>query len=259
MDVVHLHAGLAMPENVPACQTIHGNCRERTVFHPNSIFVSKNHANNHGAQAFVHNGLDARDYPEIDFETQRESFVFLAKAAWRVKNLKGAIQVAKRADAPLEVLGGTRLNFKMGFRFTLSPNVHFHGMVGDQEKAFFLNRARGLIFPVLWPEPFGIALIEALYYGVPVFGTPYGSLPEIISSEVGVLSDSASVLAESAKDWSRFDRRAIHGYWRKHFTAEMMAKKYLEYYALILSGQNLHEAAIFSPPVRVSRMMPWVN
>lgn len=257
VDVVHLHSGFAMPENVPACQTIHGNCRDRTLFHPNSIFVSKNHATNHGAVAFVHNGLDSRDYPAVDFSHERDAFVFLAKAAWRVKNLKGAIQVSKYADAPLEVLGGYRLNFKMGFRLTLSPRVHFHGMVGDQEKAFYLNRARGLIFPVRWPEPFGVALIEALYFGVPVFGTPYGSLPEIVSPEVGVLSDSATLLGEAAQDWSRFDRGAIHAYWRSNFTAEVMAKNYLEYYTSILDGQHLHDAPIDSPTVRLNSMMPW--
>ena len=259
VDIVHLHGGFAMPETVPACQTIHGNCREETTFHPNSIFVSKSHAMNHGAHTFVHNGLDPRDYPAIDLSANRDSFVFLAKAAWRVKNLKGAIQVSHHADAHLEVLGGHRLNFKMGFRFTLSPNIHFHGIVGDQEKAFYLNRARGLIFPVLWPEPFGVALIEALYFGVPIFGTPYGSLPEIVSTEVAVLSDSARTLGEAAKDWTRFDRRAIHDYWRNRFTAEIMARKYLDYYTSILDGQNLHEAPIHSPPVRVSKMMPWIN
>jgi len=112
---------------------------------------------------------------------------------------------------------------------------------------------------VLWPEPFGIALIEALYFGVPVFGTPYGSLPEIVSPEVGVLSDSAKVLGEAAKDWSRFDRKAINDYWQKYFTAEMMAKKYLEYYTSILDGQSLHEAPIDSPPVRLSATMPWLR
>jgi glycosyltransferase involved in cell wall biosynthesis len=115
----------------------------------------------------------------------------------------------------------------------------------------------GLIFPVLWPEPFGVALIEALYFGVPVFGTPYGSLPEIVSPEVGVLSDSPQILGEAARDWSRFDRKAIHHYWQKHFTAEEMAKKYLAYYTSILDGQNLHKAPIISLPVRVSAMLPW--
>ena len=259
VDIVHLHSGFDMPLEIPACQTIHGNCRETTIFHPNSVFVSSNHARNHGATEFVHNGLDARDYGETNFDVQRESFVFLAKAAWRVKNVKGAIRVAELADSPIDVLGGYRLNFKMGFRFTLSRSAHFHGMVDDSVKIPYLRQARGLIFPVLWPEPFGVAVIESLYFGTPVFATPYGSLPEIVNQDVGFLSNSAENLADAAMQWESFDRRAIHEYWKKSFSAEVMAKKYIQYYSRILDGESLHASPILSRPVRVAQMMPWMG
>ncbi|MCB6745861.1 glycosyltransferase, partial [Anaerostipes hadrus] len=86
-------------------------------------------------------------------------------------NVRGAIRVARRAGRPLEVLGGYRLNLKMGFRLTLDPNARFHGMVDDAGKAAILGRAAGLLFPVRWHEPFGIAVIEAMYFGLPVFAT----------------------------------------------------------------------------------------
>ena len=258
-DIVHLHSGFDIPIDIPACQTIHGNCREITTFHPNSIFVSSNHAKNHGASAFVHNGLDGREYGPVDFDVSRHSFVFLAKAAWRVKNVKGAIRVAELARSPIDILGGNRLNFKMGFRFTTSTKAHFHGMVDDSVKIPFLRHARGLIFPVLWPEPFGVAVIESLFFGTPVFATPYGALPEIINGEVGFLSNSASELADIAMQWETFDRKYIHEYWKKNFSAEVMSKKYLECYTSILDGQNLHPSSIVSEPVRVSQMMPWVT
>ena len=259
VDIVHLHSSFDMPSDIPACQTIHGNCRETTIFHPNSIFVSSNHAQNHGATAFVHNGLDGRDYGKPDFNTPRSSFVFLAKAAWRLKNVKGAIRVAKLAKSPIDILGGNRLNFKMGFRLTLSPNAHFHGMVDDSVKIPYLRQARGLIFPVLWPEPFGVAVIESLYFGSPVFATPYGSLPEIVNKDVGFLSNSAKDLANLAMQWESFDRQAIHEYWEKNFSAKVMAKKYLDYYTSILDRQNLHASIIISKPVRSSQMMPWAS
>lgn len=258
VDIVHLHSGFDIPLDIPACQTIHGNCREITVFHPNSIFVSSSHAQNHGASAFVHNGLDERDYGSVDFDVTRHSFVFLAKAAWRVKNVKGAIRVAELAKSPIDILGGSRLNFKMGFRFTTSASANFHGMVDDSVKIPYLRQARGLIFPVLWPEPFGVAVIESLYFGTPVFATPYGALPEIINTEVGFLSNSASKLADVAKQWQKFDRKLIHEYWRRNFSAEVMAAKYIEYYTSILDGQNLHTSEIISQPVRESQMMPWL-
>lgn len=259
VDIVHLHSGFDMSLDIPACWTIHGNCRETTAFHPNTIFVSSSHAQNHGATAFVHNGLDARDYGAVDFNVSRKSFVFLAKAAWRLKNVKGAIRVAELANSPIDILGGHRLNFKMGFRLTLSGHAHFHGMVNDAVKIPFLRQARGLIFPVLWPEPFGVAVIESLYFGAPVFATPYGSLPEIVNQDVGFLSNSARDLANVAMQWESFDRQAIHDYWNKNFSAEVMTKKYVNYYTSILDGQNLHASTITAKPVRSSHTMPWVD
>ena len=72
-------------------------------------------------------------------------------------------------------------------------------MVGGTQKTGLLNASRGLIFPVRWHEPFGLAVIESLYFGCPVFSTPYGALPELVPVHCGVLSDQASVLAEAVR------------------------------------------------------------
>lgn len=258
-EILHLHSDLPWPESVPACRTFQGNVRHPTVFHPNTIFVSRSHAENHGAQAYVHTGLDARAYGPVDFSAPREAFVFLAKAAWKVKNVRGAIRVARLAGAPIDILGGTRLNLSMGFRLTLTPKARFHGMVDDTVKIPILRRSRGLIFPVLWPEPFGIAMIEALYFGVPVFGTPYGSQPELIPETVGCLSDDAGTLAEAARNWQRYDPGTVHAYWKEHFTAEIMARRYLECYERILDGEDLHPKPISAAPVRKPGLFPWRN
>lgn len=259
IDIFHVHTG-ALPEEsgVPFCITMHGNSRAPQTLHPNTIFVSADHARNHNASAFVHNGMDGRDYPAPDLQPATGNFTFLAKAAWRVKNVKGAISVARKAGAPIDILGGTRLNLKMGFRLTLDPRAHFHGMVDDAEKAKFLRPSRGLIFPVLWSEPFGVAVAEAMFFGVPVFATPYGSLPELVTPETGHLSASASELAEAARNASRYDRRAIHAHWQRHFTAQQMALKYLDYYQRILDGETLHDGPINAPATRTSQLMPWL-
>lgn len=239
-DIVHVHSESLIPQSFPFCQTIHGNARQPRTFHPDTIFASASHARNHGALAFVHNGMDPAEYGLPDLAHAGAHFVFLAKAAWRVKNVRGAIRVARKAGVPLEVLGGHRLNFKMGFRLTLDPNARFRGMVGDKEKNGWIRQARGLIFPVLWEEPFGVAVIEALYFGLPVFATPYGALPEIINECAGFLSNSEAELAGAAARAETYDRRAIHAWWQQHFTHRHMAKKYLSYYEQILSGENLH-------------------
>lgn len=91
----------------------------------NSVFVSHNHAARHGSQSAVHNGLDWREYGDVDLALRRNYFHFLAKAAWRVKNVQGAIDMVDAQNEKLKVLGGHRLNIKMGFRLTTSPRVHF--------------------------------------------------------------------------------------------------------------------------------------
>jgi hypothetical protein len=74
---------------------------------------------------------------------------------------------------------------------------------------------------------------------------------------VGFLSNSCSDLAEHAKSWENFDRKLIHNYWKKNFSANIMAKNYLTYYKMILDGQDLHPNLIHSDPVRISKLMEW--
>lgn len=258
-DLVHMHSDLPWPQELPACMTRHGNTNRARTFHPNTIFVSRKHANNHGAEAFVHLGLDPREYGEPDFDAGADArWIFLGKAAWSVKNIRGTIAVARGAGHELDVLGGTRLNFKMGFRFTPDRHVHFHGMVGGEEKHRLMRRARGLLFPVLWDEPGATAVVESLYFGLPVLGTPYGCLPEQVTEDVGVLSNSLSELVEAARDYQKYDRRAIHEHWRSGFTYRDMAAKYAEYYERILEGEDLHPAPIQSPVVRQKKLFDWL-
>jgi len=94
--------------------------------------------------------------------------------------------------------------------------------------------------PVRWHEPFGIALIESLYFGSPVFGTPYGSLPEIVTAGMGVLSDSVSKLAEALKDADGYDRKACYEYVCDRFLAGSMARSYVGMYERVLNGEQLN-------------------
>ena len=167
--------------------------------------------------------------------------LFLALASWKVKNVRGAFRIARRAGRPLAVVGGHRLNFNMGFRLTLDPNARFHGVIGGERKNRIINRSSALLFPVRWHEPFGVALIEALYFGCPVFGTPYGSLPEIVIPEVGVLADSESELARRLADVGQFDRHRCHQYVCDEFSAGLMTKRYLALYERVLNGESLHD------------------
>lgn len=235
--------------------TEHGNYNRNPTRPLNTVFVSRNHAQRHQSDQYVLNGLNWDSYGPVDLSARRSNFHFLGKAEWRVKNVSGAIQVAKKAGVELDVLGGNRFNFRKGFRLTFTRRAHFHGMVGGAAKYAALNASRGLIFPVRWHEPFGLAVIESLYFGCPVFATPYGALPEIVEAEHGFLSTSCSELADAVRSRS-FDSRLCHEHARENFNARKMADAYIEKYETVLSGKNLNQ----TPPVwtpGAKKLLPW--
>lgn len=244
IDVVHFQF---TPPNIdeirkPYVITCHGNTYQESIFNINTIFVSKNHAERYGSESFVYNGLDWNDYLKPDLNLQRSYFHFLGKGAWHVKNLKGAIDVIKGTKSErLEVLGGHRFNLKMGFRFTFSRRIGFHGMIGGSKKDALLNRSKGLIFPVIWHEPFGLALIESLYFGCPVFATPYGSIPEIVNKDVGFLSCEKEKLIQAIEGAGSYSKKKCHQLAAEMFNSRKMALSYLEKYEQVMSNKTLNK------------------
>ncbi len=257
-DLVHFHIPCSEALSKPCIFTFHHNAEMPQSFHPNTVFLSKDHARRHGGSVFVYNGLDFDDYGDPPLDNKRMYLHFLGKADWKVKNVKGAIEIAGQAGERLHVIGGTRVNFRSGLRITLSPHVRFHGMVGGEGKNVLLNGSKGLLYPTLWHEPFGLALIESLWFGCPVFGTPYGALPEILGgidrqerpigkgtvdalfSEFGCLSNKKSEIIEGIKDAGSYQRQRCHDYVRSHFSAERMAADYVALYEKVLNGHHLH-------------------
>ena len=195
-DILHLRSVPLVPMPKPYVLTIGGNGEPGQQFPPNTIFLSRSHAALHGSTHFVYNGIDPAEYR---CESERGDYaVFLAKASWDVKNLPGAIEVCRRAGVELYVIGSRNWPFGLQRRLPVIRGVRYLGMLGQAEKIPLLARARCLVFPVRWHEPFGIAVVEALASGCYVAATPYGALPELVTVETGVLRRRASDLAGSA-------------------------------------------------------------
>lgn len=240
-DIVHFNFPVKEKIAKPNITTIHGNSSPNQVFDINTVFVSHNHAERHNSESFVYNGMEWKDYGKPDLTGPRSYFHFLGNAAWKVKNISGAIDVCNTANERLVVLGGQRVNFKMGFRFTASSKVKFYGMVGGPKKANLVSQSKGLIFPVLWDEPFGLALTESMYLGCPVFGTPFGSLPEIVTEKFGFLTTDKSELARAIKNHNSFNRKFISDYAAETFNSAIMAKEYIKRYEIVLAGNSLND------------------
>lgn len=241
VDVVHLNCAVNELPTKPYVATMHGNLNEQMPFDKNVIFVSKNHAARYGSDCFVHNGLDPEDYGKPSLKDKKNYIHFLGDAAWRVKNVKGAIKIASKANINLKVIGGKRLNISQGFRLTLDFNTSFCGMIGGKEKNKILNESKGLLFPVRWYEPFGLAITESLYFGCPVFATPYGSLPEIVNEEVGFLSNKSGELVNALKNIDLYNPTKCYEYVMEHFTSKQMAASYVKKYETVLNGRYLNE------------------
>lgn len=256
-DLVHLQMPIGETLPKPCVVTIHGNSGQHQAFHRNTIFISRDHAARHGSNVFVYNGMGLEEYGKPLLLRPREYVHFLGKAAWKVKNLKGSISVTRSAGLPLRVLGGHRVNLKMGMRITLDRHVRFEGMVGGNRKNHLINGSKALVFPVRWHEPFGLSVIESLYFGCPVFGTPYGALPELVPSEFGALSNRRSELAEALRHVEDYDRQKCHEYICDNFAAVHMADHYLPLYEKVLNGETLNP----EPPRLVDPdppgLLPW--
>ena len=259
IDVVHLNHHVNEIPNTPYIQTMHGNLNHAMELDRNTVFVSKNHASRFGSDCYVHNGIDPTDYgtPILNTDAVKNYFHFLGDAAWRVKNVKGAIRISKLAHQKLRVVGGVRFNFNQGIRLSFDTHVRFDGMQGGAEKNEIIKYSKGLIFPVRWHEPFGLALIESLYFGCPVFGTPYGSLPEIVIPEVGYLTTTASGLADAVGNINSYSRKTCHEYVMDNFTHIQMSASYIRLYEKVLNGEKLNPKAPIIQSIQHEKFLPF--
>jgi glycosyltransferase involved in cell wall biosynthesis len=228
-DVVQLYQNPNFRVDAPVLVNIGGNGQAGEKFHPNTVFVSRNHAERHGWTEFVHNGIDLAEYP-LSLKRGNNP-VFLAKASWRVKNLKGAIRIARRAGVTLDVGGGRAACWHR--------NVRSHGTVDGAEKLRLLQNAACLLFPVIWEEPFGLVSVEAMACGTPVVATPRGALPEIVTPETGTLADTFDGLVDGVVNSGKFSPEACRARVVEAFSNRSMAEKYEMYYHRVIRDGKL--------------------
>ena len=219
VDIVHSHRQLWVAPTAPLVWTLHGNPPPGTVLPDNTIFLSANHAMRYGHHRFVHNGLDLSEYR---YQANKQDYDLFLGRLHSVKGYRLAIEGARRAGRRLIVAGGWRPSLRRGLSYA--------GRVGGERKAALLAGARCLWMPALWDEPFGLTLIEALASGTPVIGTRRGSLPEIVTADVGVLGDTLEELVEGASRVKEIDPAACRARVERLFTHRVMAERYIDIY-----------------------------
>jgi len=235
VDFVHLCFQSIEKIKKPYLMMHQFNYHPHKEFDINTVFVSKHQAQRNGSTTYVYNAIDPEDYGPVDFKRKRQYLLFLGYAKRPEKNLKDCLTIARKTKSVLAVAGGKDKWFKR------RPWVRYKGFLGGEAKNEVLRDSKALLFPVRWHEPFGIAIIEALYFGCPIIGSCYGALPELVPKHVGFLSNSILDLIEATKNLNMFNLRKCHEYVCDQFMVQHMTREYLKLYEKVLSGQSLNE------------------
>jgi len=152
------------------------------------------------------------------------------------KGIERAIEIARRCGRRLRIAAKIDRAEEAYYRSRVAPLlsdplVEFIGEVGEAEKPGFLGNAAALLFPIDWPEPFGLAMIEAMSCGTPVIAWPNGAVPEIVEHGVtGLIVRSIEEAVHAVQEVSRLDRGGVRRRFEERFSAARMARDYLAIY-----------------------------
>jgi glycosyltransferase involved in cell wall biosynthesis len=147
-----------------------------------------------------------------------------------------AIEMARRAGMPLKMAAKVDKTDRDFFEAVVKPLidpgfVEFVGEIGERDKDEFLGNAAALLFPIDWPEPFGLVMIEAMACGTPVVAWRCGSVPEIVDDGVsGFIVDDMDAAVAATRRPHVMDRAAVRRAFDERFTAERMARSYVQIY-----------------------------
>jgi glycosyltransferase involved in cell wall biosynthesis len=165
-----------------------------------------------------------------------------------------AIAIANALGLPLKIAAKIDKVDEAYFRETVAPllgggGIEFVGEINDRDKERFLGDALALLFPIDWPEPFGLVMIEAMACGTPVLGFRCGSVPEVIDDRVtGRTVTTLDEAIRALPEVIRLDRRAVRRRFEERFSSRRMANDYLEVYRRAGRGAAL-EVDEAAPPL----------
>jgi glycosyltransferase involved in cell wall biosynthesis len=155
-----------------------------------------------------------------------------------------AIRIARAAGIPLKIAAKVDKVDDNYFRNDIlplidGPGVEFIGEINEREKTKFLGEATALLFPIDWPEPFGLVVIEAMACGTPVLAFRCGSVPEVVEDGVtGKVVESEDEAVAALTEVMSYDRRTVRRRFEERFTATRMARDYISTYHRLLKTRT---------------------
>jgi glycosyltransferase involved in cell wall biosynthesis len=261
-DVIHahidwLHLPILHRTGAPFLTTLHGRLdlpglsRMIELF-PGAPYVSISDSQRSPLAAAKWLGTVHHGMPEKLLRPSFGSGQYLAFLG-RLTHEKGAhvaIRIAQAAGMPLRIAAKVPRDQRSYFKEHLEPlidgkNIQLVGEVDDKRKQGFLDGAAALLFPIDWPEPFGLVMIEAMACGTPVIAFRAGSVPEVIDDGVtGFIVDSEEEAVRAISLVGKLKRREIRKTFERRFTAQRMAEDYVQLYRRLTSKLVLAEKPI---------------
>jgi glycosyltransferase involved in cell wall biosynthesis len=195
----------------------------------------------------VHHGLPV---DELRFRAEpQQHLVFLGRVSPE-KRLDRAIEIATRSGLPLRVAAKIDSADRGYFESVVAPLlgnplIEFIGEIGPEEKNDFLGSALALLFPIDWPEPFGLVMIEAMACGTPVIAFRGGSVAEVVKDGVsGFVVDSMEEAVKAVTRIPELDRRKCRAWFEERFHVGRMVDEYLDVYERVIrDARRMREAS----------------
>lgn len=256
-DIVHSFSRLAylapiLPSPIPKLMTYQREISPRTVKWAHFLsggsleFTSVGEwmargVKNIGSWTTIPNGVPLRSYAFREIVGPNAPLIFLG----RIEEIKGphlAIEIAKKSGRPLIIAGNIPPAKAGWFETHIKPHIDgrtivFVGPVDDVQKNELLGKAAALLMPILWDEPFGIVMVEAMACGTPVLGTRRGAVPEVVvDGRTGFVRETVDELAEALSAIDMLDRRACRARVEMMYSDEIVVQQYLETYMRLIGN-----------------------
>jgi glycosyltransferase involved in cell wall biosynthesis len=253
-DIIHFHIDLlpnALFHNLAykCLTTLHGRLDRPDILplyeaYPEMPLVSISNAQrlpmptNTNWLATISHGLPSHVCP---FDPEGGDYLAFLGRISPEKRPDRAIEIAKRAGMPLKIAAKVDVADFTFFKAEIEPLldhplIEFIGEINESQKCPFLGNARALLFPIDWPEPFGLVMIEAMSAGTPVIAWRHGSVPEVVTDHVsGVIVDSLEAAVAAVRETATMSRAAVRGEFEARFTVARMARNYVAAYRSLLA------------------------
>lgn len=228
--VTTLHGRQDLPDNIP----LYAGFRDMPL-----ISISDHQREpirNANFVATINHGLPLNTLFPTSGRSQRY-LAFLGRIAPE-KGPDKAIAIARALGMPLKIAAKIdkvdEVYYYKVIEPLMGPGVEFIGEIAEHQKAAFLGGASALLFPIDWPEPFGLVMIEAMACGTPVLAFRHGSVPEIIDDVTGMIVDSVEEAVRAMPELLRLNRSLIRQRFEERFSVAKMARSHVQLYESFL-------------------------